>query len=338
MGDIGQEPALVRVLKAYMLPFAIATGTLVFFAFESIPALEPWRDPLGSLIGSLMPLMIFLMLFFAFLKIRPQELLLMPWHWWLILAEFGSAVLLCVYLYAAEGLSAESVALWHAMLACLVSPTAAAVAVLVGKLGGSGSRSTSYILLSNVATAICVPLLFPLARHSLEFNFLEEFLQIMSMTIPMLIVPLVTALALKYFAPDFSARLSARSRDLSFWIWVFTLTSVAGTAVAKIYHAPFGTQVVCEISLVALLATALHFALGKLLGHPYHYRVTAGQCLGQKNMVFGIYITTAYLSEAAVIGAGWYLLWQNLVNAWQMAYKVRLDRRAAERGEAPYQE
>lgn len=38
-------------------------------------------------------------------------------------------------------------------------------------------------------------------------------------------------------------------------------------------------------------------------------------------MVFGIWVTSTYLSPAASIAPGCYMLWQNVVNSWQIYYR-----------------
>ena len=38
-------------------------------------------------------------------------------------------------------------------------------------------------------------------------------------------------------------------------------------------------------------------------------------------LVFGIWVTSTYLSPAASIAPGCYMLWQNVVNSWQIYYR-----------------
>lgn len=331
-----KETPCLRIFKAYMLPIAVLTGAAVFFLFEKVPFLYPYGDPLAAAVHAVLPYMIFAMLFFAFLKIKVSDMKLNFWHVFLAVLEVACCVAIALYLYFWWG-EADHV-IWQGMLACFAAPTAAAVSVVSAKLGGSVSKSTSYIMISNTATAVMVPLVFPLARGSLDFNFLPEFLEIAMSTFPMLILPLVVALLLKRFAPVFAQELTVKIRDLSFYIFCFTLTSVAGIAVAKIYNSDLGSAAMVNLCLVGMVSTAFHFALGKGVGHPAGYRITAGQCFGQKNMVFGIYIATAYLSNAGAIATGWYMLWQNVVNSYQIYHKVKLDRQCEMRGEKPYEE
>ncbi|MEE3416467.1 MAG: transporter, partial [Prevotella sp.] len=56
---------------------------------------------------------------------------------------------------------------------------------------------------------------------------------------------------------------------------------------------------------------------------PYGDNITAGQALGQKNTVVGIWLTITFLNPLAAIAAGGYLVWQNIINALQIRYKEK---------------
>ena len=49
--------------------------------------------------------------------------------------------------------------------------------------------------------------------------------------------------------------------------------------------------------------------------------ISAGQALGQKNTIVGIWLTITFLNPLAAVAPGAYVLWQNVVNAWQLWYK-----------------
>ncbi len=84
--------------------------------------------------------------------------------------------------------------------------------------------------------------------------------------------------------------------------------------------------------------TIMQFALAKGIGQFGHQRISAGQALGQKNMVFGLWVTLTYLTPTVAIIPGTYIIWQNIVNAWQMWYRERNLRRWEKNGEQVYQE
>ena len=75
--------------------------------------------------------------------------------------------------------------------------------------------------------------------------------------------------------------------------------------------------------VLPLFISILQFAIGKAVGMPYGESITAGQALGQKNTVVGIWLTITFLNPLAAIGAGGYLVWQNIINALQIWYKEK---------------
>ena len=66
--------------------------------------------------------------------------------------------------------------------------------------------------------------------------------------------------------------------------------------------------------------------MGKAVGHAYGDSVSAGQALGQKNTVVGIWIALTFLDPLSALAPGAYVIWQNLVNAWQIWYKEKYGR------------
>lgn len=75
-----------------------------------------------------------------------------------------------------------------------------------------------------------------------------------------------------------------------------------------------------------------------MLGSFDNQKVSAGQALGQKNTIFAIWIAIVYISPTVAIAPGSYLLWQNLVNAYQMWYREKQSIQRAKMGLSPYQE
>ena len=72
------------------------------------------------------------------------------------------------------------------------------------------------------------------------------------------------------------------------------------------------------IALVSLTICSLQFFIGKLLGTRYNDRIAGGQALGQKNTILAIWITQSYLNPLVSIGPGTYVLWQNIINSYQL--------------------
>jgi BASS family bile acid:Na+ symporter len=65
------------------------------------------------------------------------------------------------------------------------------------------------------------------------------------------------------------------------------------------------------------------FLAGRKIGKRYDKTVTGGQGLGQKNTVLTIWMALSYLDPISSIGPGAYVLWQNIVNSYQLWRKQR---------------
>jgi len=79
------------------------------------------------------------------------------------------------------------------------------------------------------------------------------------------------------------------------------------------------------IALATLLCCGAQFFIGKNLGQVWGERISGGQALGQKNTILAIWMAHAYLQPLAAVGPGAYMLWQNLINSWQLWKKRRRD-------------
>ena len=55
-----------------------------------------------------------------------------------------------------------------------------------------------------------------------------------------------------------------------------------------------------------------------------------GQALGQKNTVLAIWMAYTYLNPLSSVGPGSYVLWQNLINSWQLWKKRKREEEEAQ--------
>ena len=79
------------------------------------------------------------------------------------------------------------------------------------------------------------------------------------------------------------------------------------------------------IALAGLVTCVVQFLLGKRVGQHYGERLSAGQALGQKNTVLAIWMAYTYLQPLSSVGPGSYVLWQNLINSYQLWKKRKQD-------------
>jgi len=75
------------------------------------------------------------------------------------------------------------------------------------------------------------------------------------------------------------------------------------------------------VALVALLMCVIQFVVGRGIGKRYDDTVAGGQGLGQKNTILAIWMAQMYLNPIASIGPGAYVLWQNIINSYQVWLK-----------------
>ncbi|MDD3108903.1 MAG: transporter, partial [Alistipes sp.] len=111
---------------------------------------------------------------------------------------------------------------------------------------------------------------------------------------------------------------------ISFYLWAFSLTIVMGRTISfLVQQDPANYSIELLIALAALGVCGLQFLIGRALGHRYSNRIAGGQGLGQKNTVLAIWMAQTYLSPIASIGPASYVVWQNIVNSWQLWRKRR---------------
>lgn len=314
---------MLNFLKNWTLPIAMLVGVLGYLAFANIEILGPTKPFVNTFVAYLTPALIFAQLLLTFCKIEPRELMPSPWHGWLLLFQFFSAVLIASLLIfmRIEGAYKE---VFEGAMVCLICPTATAAAVITGKLGGSASSLTTYTLLSNVLAAIVVPLMFPLVEPHADITFIVAFLKILSKVFPLLLCPFFLALLFRYWLPKVHLLLLGL-RDMAFYLWSIALAIVTAQTVRSLVNSDAAVGVEVLIALAGLLTCALQFYLGKRIGSRYSDRISAGQALGQKNTVLAIWMAYTYLDPLSSVGPGSYVLWQNIFNSYQLWKKRKRE-------------
>ncbi len=274
--------------------------------------------------------LIFGMLFFTFCRIDPSQLRLRRVHWvFLSVQILGAALSYYILRLCGAEVVAESV------MMCILTPTAAASAVVTMKLGGDMASSTTYVLLSSVAVALVVPLWFPLINPAMEhLSFWTACWGILKRVMPLLLGPFLLAMLLKGLLPKVHDKV-ASWHEVSFYLWALCLVFSAAQLVDAVDRSDAGRGVSVLLVVCAVVICLGQFALGKRWGGHYGDRVSGGQSLGQKNIVLGIWISYMFLSRAAgetplvVVALGAYIITQNIVNSWQL-YRMRMQTEAHE--------
>lgn len=314
---------MLRFLKDWTLAIAICLGIVAYFAYTAIPALNPTHRAVGAVVGVVQPLLVALMLFISFCKVNPNELRFRRWQPVALALQVGmfllGAAALLFFDCGSNGLLIEC-----AML-CFICPTATAAVVVTARLGGQVGSLTLYTIITNIVTAVMIPLVVPLIHPTMaatvgvaaEDGFFQDFLLIMSRVFPMLIVPLLLAMLLRVISLR-ATRAIGRKADIAFYMWAVTLFLSTGLAVRSLVRARLSLTTLALIALVALGACAIQFYVGRRAGRRSHEAITAQQSCGQKNNAFAIWLGYTFLTPATSLAAGFYLIYQNIFNSWQL--------------------
>lgn len=298
-------------------------GTLGYFLLAAIPGLSSVKPYIHRVVDFLTPSLIFAQLLLTFCKVEVHELKPKTWHAWLLLFQTVTCLVMALLLVLCP-LNETYREVFEGAMVCLICPTATAAAVITGKLGGSASSLTTYTLLSNLLAAVAVPLVFPLVEPHESLSFLSAFLKILSKVFPLLLCPFFLAWFLRAFVPGVHRFLLA-FRDAAFYLWAVALAIVSGQTVRSLVHSTAPLSVELLIAGSALVACCVQFFLGKQIGGHYRERISGGQALGQKNTVLAIWMAYTYLNPLSSVGPGSYVLWQNIINSWQLWKKRKRE-------------
>ncbi|MBP7767744.1 MAG: transporter [Prevotella sp.] len=322
---------VVRFLKNWTLPVAMLTGVCVYLLFRFIPALRPigaWYEPYND---NVLPDFMFLILFVTFCKVDFRKLRLVRWHLWISLQQI-LFVLLLLGLIMGFGLSGHSLIMVEAVLVCIIGPCASAAAVVTAKLGGSLEEMTTFTFVSNLISAILIPVCFPLLPQTqaagAPVGVLSLFVQILCEVSVVLLLPMLLAYIVKHGFKRFH-RWIVGIKDLSYYMWGCSLVVVTGTTAMNIADAWSHTSVIflLSIAFMSLILCIVQFATGRFIGHYFDKSIEAGQSLGQKNTAFAIWVATAFLHPLSSVGPGCYILWQNIINSieiWAFSKRGRI--------------
>lgn len=314
---------MMRFLKDWTLPIAMAAGAGGYFLFHYAGFLAPLKPAVWVAVDILTPSLIFIQLFLTFCKIDLKDLRLTKWHWIILAFQTLSALSMAAVLILVP-MNEVYREIFEGAMVCLICPTATAAAVVTDKLGGSAARITLYNLMSNILAAVFVPVVFPLIEVHSEMGFFPAFLKILSKVFPLLICPFLLAVLLKYIWPKAHDFFKARA-GIAFYLWAVALSLAIGQTVRSMHNSTAPAAVLWMIAGAALLTCIVQFWFGKRTGKALGDTITAGQALGQKNSVLAIWMAYTYLNPISSLAPGTYAVWQNIFNSWQLWRKNHRD-------------
>ena len=281
-----------------MMPLSIIVGAVFYKFFQTLAFLTPY--------------LIFAMLFLTYCNLHFNQMRLSRLHIWLLVIQiFGSLAVFFV-------LSPFNLTVAQGAMICVLVPTGTAAPVITGMLKGNVASVTTYSLLSNMCVALAAPVIFSLVGSYQSLPFIESFMSISRKVFVLLFMPFAVALLLRKFIPVLTDKIAAFS-SLSFYLWSLALSVVTGRTVVFILKQS-GTSHVTEIlvAIAAMVVCVSQFLVGRWFGNKYDDTVAGGQGLGQKNTILAIWMAQMYLNPIASIGPGSYVLWQNIINSYQV--------------------
>ena len=311
---------IIRFLKDWTLPVSIAVGTVSYLTFNYVPALDEAGDWLGSVFDVLFPISVFMTLFVTFCKVDFHEMRPHCWHAGILVAQLLLITVTVALAWSSDNSqlsTLNSKLFYEALLTCIIGPSASAAPVVVGKLGGNISTMTTYTLISSLASALLIPLVFPMLESAAGITFMEAFLIILEKVSYVLLLPLVLGWMMQHYLKRLCAWIVSMP-DLSFYCWAFSLSITTGITVKNIVHSTAPIMLLGLIAVATFVLCWIQFGIGRGIGRLLGEEVNSGQALFQKNTALSIWVAYMYLNPVSSIGAGCYVLWQNIINSFEL--------------------
>ena len=299
---------LKQFLKDWTLPVAIAVGTVVYLLFYFVPFLDGAGDSLGQVVDTIFPFMVFSTLFSTYCRIDFHQMRPHRWHIGVLVTQVALVALNVWIIFCVEA-DPEQKLLWESVLTCIIGPAATAAPVVTAKIGGNINTMTAYVVISAFASALMIPAVFPLLERGVSTGFWAVFLIILQKLAMVLVAPLILGWLVQHYAKRLCAWIVSIP-DLSFYLWAAQLAVDAAL------------RTLLMIAVLSLILCFVLFLIGRWIGRQFGDEIDGGQASFQKNTALSIWVAYTYLNPVASVGAGCYVLWQNIVNSLEL-YEYR---------------
>ncbi len=291
-----------HTLRTISMPVGMVIGALLC---RQIVAVDTFTG------GWITPVMIFTMLFFTYCRVDITKMRVTMMHFWLFVAQIVGAI--AVYTLCQP--LGQTVA--QGAMICALAPIAMAAVVIGGMLGANIENMTTYSLLCNIATAFVAPFIL-----SWVGNGECTLMQILQKVAPLLVAPFVAGQLCRLLLPRVAVWVADHSR-VSFYIWLVSLVIVVGRTTAFVIdHIVTEAKTEIILAVVAAVICIAQFALGRKIGAKFGDTVAGGQSLGQKNTILAVWMAQSFLNPLSCVAPTAYIIWQNIVNSYQI-YKEK---------------
>lgn len=314
---------ILRFIRNWTLPLSMLTGVVAYFLYVNLHFLDGTHAMVSTIITYLQPILIFCMLFVSFCKVSVRELKPRAWMLKMLAIQALGFVLMGAAIIAMSDVPMNIRVIVESAMVCMICPTATAASVVTAKLQGNSNTVISYTCLINMTTSLLVPAVVPFLHEGSHagMDFETSFLLIVGKVFPLLIMPLVAAWMVRHLFPRFH-RSVLNHKDLAFNMWSISLALAIGITVKAIVHSGVGLWTLAGIAVVSLVACIVQFICGRIIGRHHREPIAGAQSMGQKNTVFAIWMGYTFLHPATALAGGFYSVWHNIVNSWQL-HKMR---------------
>ena len=291
-----------HTMRSISMPIGMVIGALLCYP---ITIFDDWSGGLST------PFFIFSMLFCTFCRVDIRDMKPSWLHLWLMVIQLVW-VFVVYYLLRPFG---DTVA--QGGMICALAPMAMGAVVIAGMLGANVATMATHSLICNTIIAFVAPPLL-----SAWGNGSCTIMEILMRVTPLLIAPFVVSQLCRWLTPKVAHWVGSHTL-IPYYIWLLSLVVIVGKTTYFIIQN--GTEHIVEEILmagVALVVCLIQFAIGHWLGRKNGDEAAGGQALGQKNTVLAIWLSQSFLNPLACIAPTAYIVWQNIVNSYQM-YKHR---------------
>ena len=308
--------SIIRFVKNWTLPVAIAVGSLVYLIFYWVPQLDTVGSTMGPVIDTVFPMTVFLTLFSTFCRVDFHQMKPHRWHVGVLVAQMLLVAINCWIVFLVDAVPEQKI-LWESVLTCIIGPTASASPVVTGKLGGNINTMMAFVVISSLTSAVMIPAVFPLLEHTAHVDFWSAFAMILEKVAIVLVLPLILGWLVQHYAKRLCQWIVSIP-DLSFYLWSVSLCMTSGVTVRNIVHSQATLTLLVMIAVLSLILCFIQFLIGRGIGRHLGEEINSGQALFQKNTALSIWVAYMYLNPVASVGAGCYVLWQNIINSLEL--------------------
>ena len=271
--------------------------------------------PQAQAFSFLIQYLLMVMLFFAFLDIEFKPQKFQKSVLWVLLAN----VVVSFVSYMA--LAPFNLMLALAAFMTAIAPTAIAAPVIISFIQREVEYVVASVVLTNIASALIVPLALPSLLGKVIQISVWEVLQpvLVVMFVPLLLAQLVSRL------PVEAQSIIRKGKVSSFSIWLVNLFIISAKASDFLRNDNTDSiSTLAVIAFVSLVICIVNFSVGALLGGRSHWQ-EASQALGQKNLSFVVWIALTFINPLVAMGPMFYIVYHHIYNSW-LIYRFEKER------------